>query len=180
VAFLDDDNVWEPEHISSLVAEIRRTGAYAAHSWRRLVNPDGSPHALRTFPWLSAGPEADLRYRSLLEAGIFCDGDPVVRDTVSLPGSGGECGMVDVGEWLFDRRLLDVLRFDTSYSPTERHARVGEDDKLLQRLRELEFPTACTERATLVYRLGGFSNAPLPQPNGSGAGHHEDNPREGA
>lgn len=162
VAFLDDDNRWEPEHLASLAAEIRRTGAFAAHSWRRLVEPDGTPHRLHTFPWLEPGPEADFRHRSLVDAGICADGDPVVRDRVSLPG--GECGMVDMGEWLFDRRLLGVLRFDTAYSPAERRERVGEDDKLLRRLRELEIPSACTERATLVYRLGGFSNAPLPQP----------------
>lgn len=42
-AFLDADNWFEPNHISSLVEIVQRTGAHVAFSGRQVVLPDGTP-----------------------------------------------------------------------------------------------------------------------------------------
>lgn len=42
-AFLDADNWFEPNHVSSLVAAINNTKAHVAFSGRKIVLPDGTP-----------------------------------------------------------------------------------------------------------------------------------------
>jgi len=158
IAFLDDDNSWEPEHLASLVDLMDSTGVPAVHSWRRLLDVDGTPHVPDTFPWLRDSGAAAARYALLRDAGVFTVGSDVVRDRASLPVGDSDYGMVDMGEWLFNRRLLDLVRFDTTWSGDDLRNTVGEDDKLLRRLRELLVPMPCTERPTLRYRLGGFTN----------------------
>lgn len=159
VAFLDDDNSWEPDHLASLVSLKTKTSALAVHSWRRLLTLEGEPYVPFTFPWLASPDAAAARFAVLTEAGVFQRGSDVVRDGASVLVAGGDHGMVDMGEWLFDRRVFDLLRFETEWTPEELAAGIGEDDKLLKRLRELLIPLHSTERATLRYRLGGFTNA---------------------
>lgn len=159
VAFLDDDNSWEPGHLASLTRLLDETRTLAVHSWRRLFDLDGKPHVPDTFPWIRDPHAAARRYVLLSDAGVFGHDSEIVRDRSSLPVGGRDYGMVDMGEWLFDRRLFDVVRFDTNWTADEIIDGVGEDDKLLQRLHELRIPVHCTQQATLRYRLGGFTNA---------------------
>ncbi|PWR21985.1 3-dehydroquinate synthase family protein [Zavarzinia compransoris] len=160
IAFIDDDNLWEPGHLASLARSLRRSGAAAAHSWRRLIDGRGRPVVPRRFPWRH--PD-DPMAAGLLDAcrrtGIFSERDAVVRDRVSAPCDGEDFGMVDMGEWLLRRSLFECFRFAEDYTADERAAMVGEDDKLLRHLRANGIATVCTGRATLRYRLGGFSNA---------------------
>ena len=160
VCFLDDDNTWEPHHATSLVEAMQATGAPAAHSWRRLLREDGSEWIPDAFPWLSPGPESRALFETYLRHGVFNCKDSIVRDVASLCVAEGNIGMVDLGEWMFDRTLLNIVGFDSIVTPTDLVRRVGEDDKLLRRLRTLGVPVACSAKPTLLYRLGGFSNAP--------------------
>lgn len=147
-AFLDDDNVWAPDHLASLLGLIS-TDRPAVHSWRTLVDNGRQPVAVDRFPWLPPGPAAFDRWQSLQAAGVV-DGT-VVRDGV-------EHDMVDMGEWLFDTRLLRLLRFDRPRTAEEVADRIGEDDFVLRQLQRLGVPTACTGKASLFYQLGGMSN----------------------
>ena len=158
VCFLDDDNVLEHEHLSTLYNLLRERLALATHSWRKLVDAAGRPWRADRFPWLPPGPYERRIYDLYTTLGVLTAGDCIVRDRVSLPVHGREYGMVDMGEWLFDRSVFDMLKFDFCYSQEEINDRTGEDDKLLHQIRRLGLPTACTERATLIYSLGGFSN----------------------
>lgn len=161
IAFVDDDNHWDPNHLSSLVDTALRTGVQAVHSWRRFCGPDGAEQAPESFPWLPADHDGAPRLFELYrDAGVFRAGDPVVRDAVTLPSEDGDLGMVDMGEWLFRREVLAEIRFSTDYDEDERALMVGEDDKLLCAMRERAITTACTQLPTLRYRLGGFSNGP--------------------
>jgi dTDP-4-amino-4,6-dideoxygalactose transaminase len=159
VAFLDDDNDWEPDHLSSLAALLTERGALAVHSWRQLLSPVGEPCVPDTFPWIADPPAAARRWAALQRAGVV-DGTNVIRDAASISaGPDGELGMVDLGEWLFDRRLFGILGFEAAAGPEPAGAEpLGEDDRLLRRLRDLLLPVHCTHRPTLRYRLGGFSN----------------------
>ncbi|ADU06397.1 Glutamine--scyllo-inositol transaminase [Micromonospora sp. L5] len=150
VAFLDDDNVWDADHLAMLLAAAR-SGFPAVHSWRRLVGEDGKDAPVRAFPWLPAGPAADERLAAMEAAGVMKPGDSVVRDRA-------DAGMVDMGEWLFDRVLLSQLRFGRSRTEREVAERLGEDDIILEQLLEAGVPVRCTGRASLRYRLGGMSN----------------------
>ncbi|HTB11066.1 MAG TPA: glycosyltransferase [Bryobacteraceae bacterium] len=159
VCFLDDDNTWEPHHASSLVEVMGTTGALAVHSWRRLIREDGSAWIPVDFPWLPPGPESRYLFETYLERGVFNRNDSVVRDVASLCVPNGDLGMVDLGEWMFERTVFNVVSFESTVTPADLVGHVGEDDKLLHRLRNLGIPIACSSQPTLLYRLGGFSNA---------------------
>ncbi|MEV0695697.1 DegT/DnrJ/EryC1/StrS family aminotransferase [Streptomyces sp. NPDC050388] len=156
VAFLDDDNMWEPDHLSSLLA-LAEQGSPAVHSWRALISAGGDPATVDRFPWLSPGAAAVERLQALSPLGVMDTGSPVVRDSSDFVHEDAQ-GMVDMGEWLFDRRLLQTLRLHRPRTPQEAEQRVGEDDILLEQLRALHVPIAYTCRPTLQYRLGGMSN----------------------
>jgi dTDP-4-amino-4,6-dideoxygalactose transaminase len=149
-AFLDDDNVWTPDHLASLLALISPDRP-AVHSWRTLVDRGHNPAVVDRFPWLPPSQEAVDRWTSLLAAGVVDIGGTVVRDSV-------EHGMVDMGEWLFDTRLLRLLRFSRPRTPEEVAGRLGEDGIVLEQIRRLGVPTACTGVASLRYQLGGMSS----------------------
>jgi hypothetical protein len=156
VAFLDDDNEWAAEHLSTLL-DATRGGRPLAHSWRILVGPDGDPVTVDWFPWLAASEAAQARLDQLHHAGVMSTDSPVVKDRAIIDGVTGMPGMVDMGEWLFDREVLRLLRFSRARTPEEVEARHGEDDTILEQIHRLEIPVGCTARATLRYRLGGMS-----------------------
>lgn len=149
-AFLDDDNAWTPDHLASLLALVSPDRP-AVYSWRTLVDHGHEPAVVDRFPWLPPGQESLDRWTSLIATGVVVDGDAVVRDGV-------QHGMVDMGEWLFDTRLLRLLKFNRPRTPEEVEHRLGEDDIVLEQIRRLGVPTACTGVASLRYRLGGMSN----------------------
>ena len=84
--------------------------------------------------------------------------DCVIRDRATLPVADRDYGMVDMGEWLFDRDLFSIVHFDDQGTSDKYQLHTGEDDKLLHEIRRLAIPVACSQEATLCYRLGGFSN----------------------
>lgn len=157
VCFLDDDNQWLPDHLESL-ARLLDAGIPAAHSWRTLVDAHGAAWCPDRFPWLPAGAEERWHFECYMRLGVLDRDSSVVRDQATLQFEGKELGMVDLGEWLMSTELLNLLGLSHHYTESERARRVGEDDKLLARIRALAIPTACSERASLVYQLGGFSN----------------------
>ncbi|MBV9763081.1 MAG: glycosyltransferase [Acidobacteriaceae bacterium] len=159
VCFLDDDNLWERDHVSTLMRLIRRTQLLAVHSWRRLIDQTGNPVTPDRYLWLPPGAESDRLFDLYCRHGVMDSGGPVVRDRTSLVVGDTDYGMVDMGEWLFDSSLFSMIQFDESGAggPDELHG--GEDDKLLRDLRSLSIGAACSDSPSLLYRLGGFSNA---------------------
>lgn len=158
LCFLDDDNVWEPTHLSTLMAVIDDSRCVAAHSWRRLMDRHGDPVLPRRYPWLPPGPQADRLFDVYVQHGVMDPRDCVIRDCATLPVADHDYGMVDMGEWLFDRGLFSIVHFDDQGSSDKFQLHSGEDDKLLREMRRLGIPVACSQEATLRYRLGGFSN----------------------
>gem|GEM_PF-292384 len=159
VTFLDDDNRWMSDHLSSLLDALACSGADAAYSWRYLEDADGKPWSASHFPWLPPGKARDARWQELLAEGVVVPGEPVVRDRMVL--SDGRVGMVDTGAWLFRTAMLHSLPFVTSYSDEDLRTMNSEDDKLLAQMIRNNISGFCTERATFFYRLGGCSNGKM-------------------
>lgn len=158
ITFLDDDNQWEPDHLSSLCAVMAETGCPAVHSWRVLVDDKNERVLVDSFPWLQDKTQAKRRFEVMIELGLMSDSSPVVRDRYEAIYNQIDYGMVDCGEWLFNRSLLKRLEFQTEYSAADEVSMVGEDDKLLVDLKKDLVPVACTLKPTLLYTLGGMSN----------------------
>lgn len=69
IAFLDDDNEFEADHVSSLVALAQETGARAVHSGRAFVWPDGTPYLERHLPSAATLEEGQRLYELLCRRG---------------------------------------------------------------------------------------------------------------
>jgi hypothetical protein len=123
LAYLDDDNWWAPDHLSSLHMTIR-TGVGWAYSDRWLVRAsDDQPLAIDR--WMSAGAGR----------GLF-------KDRIG--------GMVDTNCLLIDReRAGDVLwRWSHSFHPKR-----GDHDRQIFKALLRKEPSAATGRATVYYRI---------------------------
>jgi dTDP-4-amino-4,6-dideoxygalactose transaminase len=158
VAFLDDDNVWHPNHLASLQSLIT-SDIESVHSWRTICNRDGAPTALSCFPWDTSPERQHSRFIDAVRAGIIIPSSAIIRDQVSAIVDDREVGMVDMGCWLLSRNLLEIFKFETRYTTEEISCRTGEDDCFLNAIRVNRVQVSCSQQPTLNYRLGGFSNS---------------------
>ena len=158
ICFLDDDNEWLPNHLTSLVACALRNGLRAVHSFREIYNQDGSPFLGFFHPWIEDYYESRNAYQILALARVFEPGTNIVRMNVNSRKYPHWLWTVDMGEWLLDRELLLEVPIHETFKSTELSRRVGEDDKLLEDLLTRGEKIGCTCLPTLRYYLGGFSN----------------------
>ncbi|PKW16546.1 glycosyltransferase family A protein [Saccharopolyspora spinosa] len=158
VGFLDDDNLLEPHHLSSLLRCMRATASPAVHSQCRLVNQDGTPYLDALHPWMRDIDGARARYRELRGHHVYLPWSNLLRDQVGSRGAADRVQNADTSEWLFERRLLLTVPFPEHYDIDDWRNVVGEDNKLLRALVDAEVPMISTHMPTLLYTLGGFSN----------------------
>ncbi|MEU1228951.1 glycosyltransferase family A protein [Streptomyces sp. NPDC005828] len=160
VAHLDDDNAYAPDHLRSLVDLLERTpGAEVAHSWRRLLTHDGADYVPDgEDPWHPIPRQRAASYRSLAEQGVFVPGSSVVRDAMRVI-DGKLLSRVDTNELLIRRETHARIPFPTTYTVWQRILETTEDMALCQELLRHGVSTACSERPTVDYYMGGFSNA---------------------
>ncbi len=159
ISFLDDDNEFESNHLSSLVACARHTKCEAIHSYRRLFCQDGTPYLEQRWPWSRDRTEGIRIYQELCLKGVLQPGSNIERDRCDPLGYPDPTRIVDTGEWLLARKLLLSFPFCEEYTYDDWINITTEDDKLLQTLVEEQIPIVCTEKPTLKYYLGGYSNA---------------------
>lgn len=167
IAFLDDDNEFEPNHLATLANCAAVSGCRAVHSWRRLFLPDGAAYLEPRMPWKRDPEEGRRLYQELCAQDVFEVGSNMVRDRVDPKGHPNPARMVDMGEWLFERTLLLEFPFCEQYTYQDWLAVIPEDNKLLSMLVESGIPIASTEQATLRYYLGGYSNSFSTEPTSS-------------
>lgn len=158
ICFLDDDNEFEREHLSSLVACAIRTRSPAVHSHRKLFYSDGRPYLERNMPWKRCREERERIYCELRSKGIFTEGSNIVKDRADPKSHPDPARMVDMGEWLFRRELLIRFPFCEEYSYDDWLEVTPEDKKLLHTLVDHSVPIVSTCKPTLKYYLGGYSN----------------------
>jgi glycosyltransferase involved in cell wall biosynthesis len=158
VAFLDDDNEFEPHHLSSLVDCMAQTGAAAVHSHRRLFLRNGTPYIEHRMPWKRDRREGRAVYEELREMHVFIHGSNVIRDRARHTWQNDAVRMVDTSEWLFERDLLLRVPFCEEYSYEDWVEVRPEDNKLVRALVAAGVTIACTHMPSLRYYLGGYSN----------------------
>jgi hypothetical protein len=153
VAFLDDDNEYEPNHISSLLkcAESHRTRA--VHSYTRMFHPDGSPFTEERNPWCLDPEEARKEYQLMLSRGVRTKGSNVIKDSMDTK----DHSPIDIGEWLLRRDILLEIPFVTEFAADDLQIGRHEDDIFLEELSSRGEPIACSQLPTLRYYLGGYS-----------------------
>lgn len=153
VAFLDDDNVFLPEHLSSLLDCARRHAADAVHSWMRVFDDAGVPYLEARWPWCRDDAQAARKYAEMASRGVVTPGDNIVRD--ALANFPARC--VDTSAWLLRRAALGEAPMDPHFTRAEFEANKAEDDHLHATIARRGLKVVCTEAATLSYTLGGYS-----------------------
>jgi Glycosyl transferase family 2 len=159
ISFLDDDNEFEPNHLSSLVSCIQRTGFRAVHSYRQLFFQDSQPYIEPRLPWWRDQEEGRRIYLTLAAKGVFQIGSNIARDRADPWDHPDPVRTVDMGEWLFERTLLLEHSFRTEYHAQDWAAVTTEDDKLMGDLIQSRIAIACSGLPTLKYYLGGNFNS---------------------
>ncbi len=158
ISFLDDDNLWEVNHLSSLMDTMNSNQCMVTYSWRKLYLSNGNPWIPTTWPWLGS----DVPQKELLNIYEQLDmldfKTNILKDKFKAVYKGRDYATIDMGAWLFKKELFDVISFKTDYSKEEVNCLVTEDDQLLLDLKKFNFLAYPSEKATLKYYLGGFSN----------------------
>lgn len=154
IAFLDDDNEWLPEHLSSLKTLAYQNDSPAVYSEVTLLTSTGEPYLEHRWPWASSDEEAEHKYWQLVEQGVLVPGSNVIYDRPEVRDV-----PVDTSAWLLDRDLLLSNPFQEKYSIDDARTLTSEDDKLFYSLLKRGIRLACTYQPTLLYYLGGYSNS---------------------
>lgn len=161
IAILDDDNLWEDNHLSTLYNMLQDyPECEAAYSWRTLWNSDGTPHIVDDlYPWVLGG---DVNRQKILfeiqsKAQILTPGSNLIRDKYGFKYNGDIFSCVDTGEWLLRRKLFDKVRFKEHFSYTEVLYGFCDDYLFGCDLLTSHIHVKPTEKATLRYFLGGNS-----------------------
>lgn len=169
VAFLDDDNEFLPDHLSTLKATIENHRTHAAYSWRLLVSTDGTPYTDRRFPW-APNPRAAKRIAAALaEKGVWEPGSNVLRDRAEEYTTGRFVNstrfqrgdsfyMVDQNVWLVDTAVARRTPYPERFNAADWLDDTCPDDKWLEALLRSGTRMASSQRATVRYYLGGMSN----------------------
>ncbi len=161
LAFWDDDNRWESNHLLSLYRLlINNTDCGAVHSWRRLVDQYQLPKIVKkeNYPWITNDSSASrAMYQQQATAGILCADSDLVKDRYGYGPSNEDC-CVDTGEWLIRRNTFKEVRgFKEVQSAFEKMYGVTDDQILGLRLLSSGVLVRSTEKPTLIYTLGGNS-----------------------
>lgn len=156
VAYLDDDNTYKPDHLASLLQIIEHQDCHAAHSYRVIIEPDGTLFQGDYFPWVKEPMQSQSFLETMIGFGVLARDSSVMRDTIALPG--GWSGTVDTSEWLIRTEVNRQYPWCENVSPEDEAIGITEDGAWLRQLVAAGLRIGCSEQATLLYRLGGRSN----------------------
>lgn len=164
VCYLDDDNRITSDHIESLVdAIMSEPDIDIAYSWRQLVYSDGTPFLKEEYPWTPNARLAISReqlsrhiYEELVRLGIRIPGSNVVRDTV-IAVDGQPLFTVDQGEFLVKKSVQLRIPFTVRYPWRKMVGDYSDDHDFIERAYYAGCKFKCTERASLIYAVGGCS-----------------------
>lgn len=161
IAHLDDDNTFEPDHLDSLVTCLMANPeAVAAHSWRKLFTCAGEPFIPAGInPWIDDPAQSAVNYAQLADSSVFEPGSHVMHDRIT-GREGQEFFLVDVSELLVRAAFHQAHPFPAHYSAAQVAAGLCEDRAWCIRVIRAGHQIVRSERATLRYAMGGYSNSP--------------------
>lgn len=154
----DDDNELEHDFGASLLDCLLSNDAEAAWCYRRFVMPDDSPYPGTFFPW--ADPfsiRGRLLYDMWVAAGVVQAGSDVVKDQLIAMNSCEVFSTVDSNAWLIKADILRQFPFREKFGYQDLVSDTSFDDIWNNDIRAAGVRTVCSEKASLIYRLGGAS-----------------------
>ena len=164
---LGDDDFGDSDHISSLVETIEsEPDIGVAFCWRRMVDQDGVPVVIDSYPWApnarhitSREDLAEFIFSQLVKQGVRCPGSPVIKDAVLGP-NGEEIFTVDTNCVLVKREVHDKIPWKVEYSWREICGDYSDDHRFVESCYRAGIKIKGTEAITLNYSMGGASQPP--------------------
>jgi glycosyltransferase involved in cell wall biosynthesis len=157
VCFLDDDNEFEQNHISSLMSCAITTGKQAIYCHRRIYNFDGTPFLEQYWPWSRTIADGLHKYKQFCNLGMIEPGSNIFRDRIDLT-FGSYVMQVDTNVWLLDTELLRKYPIPEIFTKHDWEQNLAEDDKMLENFVKSGIDMICNNQTTVRYYLGGYSN----------------------
>lgn len=168
IAFLDDDNEYEPGHLSDLRRFAEDSGSPAVHSARQMLWADGTPYCEPRFPGPGCPAEQARIYALLCEREVCEPGTNIVRDRIDPVQSSFRNStvfrpddpvfLVDQNLWLVQRDVLLETPIPEGFTPRDLAQNTCPDDKMLEALSRAGILIASNGAPTVKYYLGGVSN----------------------
>jgi glycosyl transferase family 2 len=173
LAVLDDDNQYEPNHLSSLLACAKSNDADAVHSGRQLFTADGEPYLDELWHTVADPGEARRIYELMCNRGVRVRGTNILLDraepdhSVTLRPSSvvrpdDPILLVDQNVWLVRREVMLDCPWPESFTDQDYNTNAAPDDKFLEVLLKRGVPLFSTGQPTVRYYLGGMSNRQQP------------------
>lgn len=154
LAHLDDDNLWEHNHVESLVNTLRQNPKSAVALSQRLLLLDGTePYVYPCHPWSPSIEEGKKVWDAYSRMGVYKLGSPIMADRISFLEERDITA--DTNEMLVRREVHQVFPFLERFPETFREADLGEDDVFCMQLYEAGMRMAASGLPTLRFRLGG-------------------------
>jgi glycosyltransferase involved in cell wall biosynthesis len=180
VAFLDDDNEYEPDHLRSLMASARTSGSPAVHSARRIFWADGSPYLEPFFPGAASPEEGARIYELMCRKGVWLRGTNILQDRIdpeqtsyrnsTVLGPNDPVFLVDQNLWLIRRNVLLEFPIPEDFSERDFLENTCPDDKMLEILVKNRVPITSSKHPSVRYYLGGISNGDEQPASSAGVG----------
>lgn len=158
MAFLDDDNEFEPCHLQSLHEAATKETFDAVFSYDHIFNADGTPFLQHYWPWARTPEEALSLYDFYCTVGVLTRGSNLQRHLIQTEPGQPRVLWVDTNVWLFKRDVLRRLPISTEYDDSDWRNIITEDDKMLANFVESGIKIGRTLKPTVRYYLGGYSN----------------------
>ena len=168
IAFLDDDNEFEPNHLSSLMECAIKNDCKAVHSARKMLWPDGTPYLEPYFPGAANVEEGKRIFELMCVRGVWLKGTNILQDRVdpvqssyknsTIISDEDSIFLVDQNLWLIDRELLLKYPIPETWSASDTEANTCPDDKMLENLVKNGVKIVSSYSPTVRYYLGGISN----------------------
>jgi hypothetical protein len=154
IAHLDDDNVFRPDHVASLVKILAEQPVAAfAHSFRELLIDGDTPFTRPIHPWSRSIEEGQKVWHAYRRMGIYEEGSHLMRDRITFHEE-RDC-TVDTNELLVRKEIHLKIPFVEKFSPEMVAEELGEDDVFCEQVYRAGYRTICSALPTLAFRIGG-------------------------
>lgn len=154
IGHLDDDNTFDPNHISSLIKTFQRVPqAAVAYSYRKLLIDGSEPYVYPYSPWPETIEGASKQYQAYKRMGIFQEGSHLMKDRISMHEETG-CTL-DTNELFVRKEVHERFLFRTEYTDAMHAFDMAEDDAFCIDVYLAGYRVACSGEFTLNFRVGG-------------------------
>lgn len=148
--FLDDDNLYLPNHISELVSFAIKNKVDAAFSNSKVYYRDETPYIKKEWLWCRDSNRAKTIWNERNKQGIIFEDSNEIHFKYGI--------VIDTNVWLIKKSVFIKSPISDKFTQQDWEDNLAEDDKLMFGFYENGVNVKGNGKATVKYYLGGYSN----------------------